>query len=89
MLHSSFDALGSSCPRRGSEAQNLRQPPLPLQLLCHVAPHDLIVDTLLMSVVALINDQQSELYGWEKETQWYCELNGIQWFYCILVQHMV
>lgn len=57
VLHSLVQDLGVPGPWGGGETQDLGQLSLPLQLLLHVAPHNLVVDVLLVRVMTLVDDQ--------------------------------
>lgn len=61
MFHSILQNLFSTGPRRGGEAQNLWQLFVPIQLFLHIATHDLVVDSLLLGVVTLVDDEQRDV----------------------------
>lgn len=61
MLHSLVQGLCASCSWGCCEAQDLWQWFFSLQLFLHIESHYFVVDFLLLSVVALINYQQSNI----------------------------
>ena len=61
MLHSVFQNPCTPRPRRCSETQDLWQFSFTFQLFLQVESHNLVVDTLFVSVVTLINNQQSNV----------------------------